>query len=77
MLPPHEHMIKKSVETTKIGILNDALAKANQVSTSLIDCVGTGSPMNYSFSGVLRHCLFRFMLLTGDISNKGIKERCP
>ena len=67
VFPPHEHMINKSVETTKIRIIYDALAKAEQVSASLNDCPGTGSPINHSHWDMLIQCLFSLMLLPGDI----------
>lgn len=41
-LPPLEHMTNKSVEKTKIRVVDGALAKANQISASLNDCPETG-----------------------------------
>ena len=67
MFPPYEHMINKSAETTKIRIIYDASAKAEQVSASLNDFPETGSPINHLYWDMLIQCLFSLMLLTGDI----------
>ena len=64
---PHRAVIRESAESTKLRIVYDASAKANNSTVSLNDCLETGPPLQNSLYDILVRSRMRPILLCGDI----------
>ena len=63
---PHRAVIRQSAESTKLRIVYDASAKANNSTVSLNDCLETGPPLQNSLYDILVRSRMRPILLCGD-----------
>ena len=64
---PHRPVIRESAESTKLRIVYDASAKANNSTVSLNDCLETGPPLQNSLYEILVRSRMKPILLCGDI----------
>ena len=64
---PHRAVLRESAESTKLRIVYDASAKANNSTGSLNDCLETGPPLQNSLYDILVRSRMRPILLCGDI----------
>ena len=63
----HRAVLGESAESTKLRIVYDASAKANNSTVSLNDCLETGPPLQNSLYDILVRSRMRPILLCGDI----------
>ena len=63
----HRAVIRESAKSTKLRIVYDASAKANNSTVSFNDCLETGPPLQNSLYDVLVRSRMRPILLCGDI----------
>ena len=64
---PHKPVIRESAESTKIRIVFDGSARANERSPSLNDCLETGPPLQNLLWNVLVRNRFKAVALAGDL----------
>ena len=64
---PHQAVIRKDAETTKLRIVYDALAKEGKNGTSLNDCLHTGPSLNPLLFEILVSFRENRVALIGDI----------
>ena len=60
-------MVREQAESTKVRIVYDASAKADETSPSLNDCLNIGPPLQRRILGILLRSRMRPILLAGDI----------
>ena len=72
---PHQAVIRENAATTKMRIVYDCSARANNQSPSLNDCLETGPPLQpLLFDTLLRNRMRRFCI-TGDIQKAFLQVR--
>ena len=71
---PHKPVMRKAAESTKMPIIFDASAKANQTSPSLNDCLQTTSTPNLLWSVLVRN-RFKPVALWGDLKQVFLQVR--
>ena len=72
---PHQAVIRENAATTKMRIVYDCSARANDQSPSLNDCLETGPPLQpLLFDTFLRNRMRRFCI-TGDIQKAFLQVR--
>ena len=64
---PHQAVIRKDTETTKLRIVYDVSAKESKNGTSLNDCLYTGSSLNPLLFEILVRFRGNRFALVGDI----------
>ena len=64
---PHKPVIRQSAESTKIRIVFDGSARANERSPSLNDSLETGPPLQNLLWNVLMRNWFKAVALAGDL----------
>ena len=64
---PHQAVIRKDAETTKLRIVYDASAKEGKNGTSLNDCLHTGPSLNPLLFEILVRFRENSVVLVGDI----------
>ena len=72
---PHKAVVRESAETTKMRIVYDASAKANDSAPSLNDCLEVGPPLQNQIWKVLFRGRFHAFALTSDIREAFLQER--
>ena len=64
---PHKAAIQETAESTKIRIVYDASAQANEKAQSLNDCLETDPPLQNKLWSVLMRNRFQPVALAGDL----------
>ncbi|XP_028405809.1 uncharacterized protein LOC114528390 [Dendronephthya gigantea] len=64
---PHKPVVREQAESTKVRIVFDASAKADQKSPSLNDCLDIGPPLQRRILDILLRNRLKPILLAGDI----------
>jgi hypothetical protein len=64
---PHKPVVREHAESTKVRIVYDASAKADERSPSLNDCLDIGPPLQRRILDILLRSRMRPILLAGDI----------
>ena len=72
---PHKPVICESAESTKIRIVFDGSARANERSPSLNDCLETGPPLQNLLWNVLVRNRFKAVALAGDLKQAFLQIR--
>lgn len=72
---PHKPVIRESAESTKLRIVFDASAKANEKSPSLNDCLETGSALQNLLWDVLVRNRLKPIALAGDLKQAFLQVR--
>lgn len=72
---PHKAVIRETAESTKIRIVYDASARANEKAPSLNDCLETGPPLQNSLWSVLERNRFQPVALAGDLKQAFLQVR--
>ena len=72
---PHKAMIREMAESTKIRIVYDASARANEKAPSLNDCLETGPPLQNKLWSVLVRNRFQSVALAGDLKQAFLQVR--
>ena len=72
---PHKPVIRESAESTKIRIVFDGSARANERSPSLNDCLETGPPLQNLLWNVLLRNRFKAVALAGDLKQALLQIR--
>ena len=72
---PHKAVIREAAQSTKMLIVFDALAKGNQGSPSLNDCLETGPPLQNVLWSVLIRNRLKPDALCGDIKQAFLQVR--
>ena len=72
---PHKPVVRENAETTKVRIVFDASAKANEDSPSLNECLETGPPIQNLLWDVLVRNRVKPIALAGDIKQAFLQVR--
>ena len=72
---PHKPVVRESAESTKLRIVYDASARANDNSPFLNDCLNPGPPLQNQLWNVLFRARFRPVLITGDLRQALLQVR--
>ena len=64
---PHRAILRENAETTKLRIVYDASAKADESSPSLNECLETGPPLQRKIMNILLRTRFKPVFLAGDV----------
>ena len=72
---PHKAVIRETAQSTKMRIVFDASAKANQGGPSLNDCLETGPPLQNLLWSVLVRNRLKPVALCGDIKQAFLQVR--
>ena len=72
---PHKPVIRESAESTKLRIVYDASAKANEKSPSLNDCLETGPSLQNLLWDVLVRNRLKPIALAGDLKQAFLQVR--
>ena len=72
---PHKPVIRESAESTKIRIVFDGSARANERSPSLNYCLETGPPLQNLLWNVLVRNRFKAVALAGDLKQAFLQIR--
>ena len=64
---PHKAVIRETAESTKIRIVYNESARANEKAPSLNDCLETGTPLQNKLWSVLVRNRFQPVALAGDL----------
>ena len=72
---PHNPVVRENAETTKVRIVFDASAKANEDSPSLNECLETGPPIQNLLWDVLVRNRVKPIALAGDIKQAFLQVR--
>ena len=72
---PHRAVVRDSAESTKVRIVFDASARANDTSPSLNDCLETGPPLQNQIWEVLTRNRMQPITLTGDLKQAFLQIR--
>ena len=72
---PHKGVVKESSDTTKLRIVYDVSAKANQTSPSLNECLNTGPPLQNKLWDVLVQQRAFPVMVSGDIRQAFLQIR--
>ena len=72
---PHKPVVREAAESTKMRIVFDASAKAEQTSPSLNDCLETGPPLQNLLWSVLVRNRFKPGALCGDLKQAFLQVR--
>ena len=72
---PHKAVIRETAQSTKMRIIFDASAKANQGGPSLNDCLETGPPLQNLLWSVLVRNRLKPVALCGDIKQAFLQVR--
>ena len=72
---PHKPVIRETAESTKMRIVYDASARANEKSPSLNDCLETGPPLQNLMWSVLIRNRFKPVALAGDMKQAFLQIR--
>jgi len=72
---PHKPVVRETAETTKVRIVFDASAKANENSPSLNECLETGPPMQNLLWDVLVRNRLKPIALVGDLKQAFLQVR--
>ena len=72
---PHKAVVRESAESTKVQIVYDASAKANEKVPSLNDCLETGLPIQNKLWSVLTRNRFHPVALAGDLKQAFLHVR--
>ena len=72
---PHKAIIRENMQTTKMRIVYDTSARANEASPSLNDCLETGPPLQNKLWKVLVRGRFHPVALVGDIRKAFLQVR--
>ena len=70
---PHRAVVRDYAESTKVRIIFDASARANDTSPSLNDCLDTGPPLQNQIWEVLTRTRMQPITLTGDLNKHSFK----
>ena len=72
---PHKAVIQETTESTKIRIVYDASARANEKAPSLNDCLETGPPLQNKLWSALVTNRFQPVALAGDLKQAFLQVR--
>ena len=72
---PHKPVIRESAESTKIRIVFDGSARANERSPSLNDCLETGPPLQNLLWSLLVRNRSKAVALAGDLKQAFLQIR--
>lgn len=72
---PHKPVVREAAESTKMRIVFDASAKAEQTSPLLNDCLETGPPLQNLLWSVLVRNRFKPVALCGDLKQAFLQVR--
>ena len=72
---PHKPVVRESAESTKVRIVYDASAKANDDSLSLNDCLETGPPLQNLVWNILVRNRFKPVALAADLKQAFLQIR--
>lgn len=72
---PHKPVVRMAAESTKLRIVYDASARANQNAPSLNDCLYPGPPLQNHIWNVLVRMRFNPVALTGDLKQAFLQVR--
>ena len=72
---PHKPVMRESAESTKIRIVFNGSARANERSPSLNDCLETGPPLQNLLWNVLVRNRFKAVALAGDLKQAFLQIR--
>ena len=72
---PHRAVVKQSAESSKIRIVFDASAKADDKSPSLNDCLETGPPLQNLIWNILVRNRMQAVMLSGDLKQAFLQIR--
>ena len=72
---PHKAVIRENVESTKMRIVYDASAKANNCAPSLNECLETGPPLQNQLWSVLVRNRFCPVAIAGDLKQAFLQIR--
>ena len=72
---PHRAVVREGVESTKVRIVYDASAKANENSPSLNDCLETGPPLQNHIWDILSRNRMQPWIASGDIKQAFLQIR--
>ena len=72
---PRKPVVRMAAESTKLRIVYDASARANQNAASLNDCLYPGPPLQNHIWNVLVHMRFHPVALTGDLKQAFLQAR--
>ena len=64
---PHKAVLREKAETTKLCIVYDASAKADESSPSINGCLETGPPLQRKIMNILIRTRFKTIFLPGDV----------
>lgn len=73
---PHKAVVRKNAESTKVRVVYDASARANNEAPSLNDCLNPGPPLQNDLWKILVRMRFLPVALTGDIKQAFLQMRC-
>ena len=72
---PHKPVVRMAAESTKLRIVYDASARANQNAPSLNDCLYPGPPLQNHIWNILVRLRFHPVALTGDLKQAFFQVR--
>ena len=72
---PHMPVVRMAAESSKLHIVYDASARANQNAPSLNDCLYPGSPLQNHIWNILVRMRFHPVALTGDLKQAFLQVR--
>ncbi|XP_046863149.1 uncharacterized protein LOC124456885 [Xenia sp. Carnegie-2017] len=72
---PHKPVVRERAETTKVRIVYDASAKANNEAPSLDQCLNPGPPLQNNLWNILVRMRFHPVALSGDIKQAFLQVR--
>ncbi|XP_046841821.1 uncharacterized protein LOC124435934 [Xenia sp. Carnegie-2017] len=72
---PHKPVVRERAETTKVRIVYDASAKANNEAPSLNQCLNPGPPLQNNLWNILVRMRFHPVALSGDIKQAFLQVR--
>lgn len=72
---PHKPVVRERAESTKLRIVYDASARANEKSPSLNECLETGPPLQNRLWNVLVRNRFYPVAVTGDLKQAFLQVR--
>ena len=72
---PHREVVRESAESTKVRIVYDASARADDKSPSLNDCLETGPPLQNKIWDILTRNRLQPVMLSGDVKQAFLQIR--
>ena len=72
---PHREVVRESAESTKVRIVYDASARADDKSPSLNDCLETGTPLQMKIWDILTRNRLQAVMLSGDVKQAFLQIR--